>query len=169
HAAAGTATTEVHVSLCHDLPTDPASAFGQIVGRAKNLEAALAGGGLVGDNLAAQLDGARSDAIYAELLFLFLGLPGVIIAALLAGVIASSGRERRRREQALLRVRGASPKRIVRLTCAEAILVAIACKVVGVIAATAVGRIIFGTSSFGATTGQALAWAGASVGVGLAL
>src|SRR5206468_3881371 len=33
HAAAGTATTEVHVSLCHDLPTDPASAFGQIVGR----------------------------------------------------------------------------------------------------------------------------------------
>src|SRR5439155_14611951 len=133
------------------------------------LEAALAGGGLVGNNLAAQLDGARADAIYAEMLFLFLGLPGVIIAALLAGVIASSGRERRRREQALLRVRGASPKRIVRLTWAEAILVAIAGTVVGVIAATAVGRIAFGTSSFGATTGQALAWAGASVVFGLGL
>ena len=169
NAAPGTSSTQIHVQLAHDLPADPGAAFAQVIGRAKNLEAALAGGGLVGNNLAAQLDGARADAIYAEMLFLFLGLPGVIIAALLAGVIASSGRERRRREQALLRVRGASPKRIVRLTWAEAILVAIAGTVVGVIAATAVGRIAFGTSSFGATTGQALAWAGASVVFGLGL
>jgi putative ABC transport system permease protein len=169
NAAPGTSSTQIHVQLAHDLPADPGAAFAQVIGRAKNLEAALAGGGLVGNNLAAQLDGARSDAIYAEMLFLFLGLPGVIIAALLAGVIASSGRERRRREQALLRVRGAPPKRIVRLAWAEAILVAIAGTVVGLIAATAVGRIAFGTSSFGATTGQALAWAGASVVFGLAL
>ena len=97
------------------------------------------------------------------MLFLFLGLPGVIIAALLAGVIASSGRERRRREQALLRVRGASPTRIVRLAWAEAILVAVAGTLVGLIAAAIVGRIAFGTADFGATTGQALAWVGASV------
>ena len=169
NAAPGTSSTQIHVRLAHDLPADPGAAFAQVIGRAKNLEAALAGGGLVGNNLAAQLDGARTDAIYAELLFLFLGLPGVIIAALLAGVIASSGRERRRREQALLRVRGASPTRIVRLAWAEAAVVALAGTVVGLIAATAVGRIAFGTSSFGATTGQALAWAGASAVFGLAL
>jgi putative ABC transport system permease protein len=169
NAAPGTSSTQIHVQLAHDLPADPGAAFAQVIGRAKNLEAALAGGGLVGNNLAAQLDGARTDAIYGELLFLFLGLPGVIIAALLAGVIASSGRERRRREQALLRVRGASPTRIVRLAWAEAALVALAGTVVGLIAATAVGRIAFGTSSFGATTGQALAWAGASAVFGLAL
>ena len=46
---------------------------------------------------------------------------------------------------------------------------AIAGTVVGLVAATAVGRIAFGTSSFGATTGQALAWAGASAVFGLAL
>ena len=108
-------------SSSRDLPADPGAAFAQVVGRAKNLEAALAGDGLVGDNLAAQLDGARTDAIYAQLLFLFLGLPGVILAALLTAVIASSGRERRRREQALLRIRGASPRRIVRLAAAEAV------------------------------------------------
>ena len=169
NAAPGTSSTQIHVHLARDLPADPGAAFAQVIGRAKNLEAALAGGGLVGNNLAARLDGARTDAIYAELLFLFLGLPGVIIAALLAGVIASSGRERRRREQALLRVRGASPKRIVRLAWAEAALVALAGTIVGLIAATAVGRIAFGTSSFGATTGQALAWAGASAVFGLAL
>jgi putative ABC transport system permease protein len=169
NAAPGTSSTQIHVQLAHDLPADPGAAFAQVIGRAKNLEAALAGGGLVGNNVAAQLDGARTDAIYAELLFLFLGLPGVIIAALLAGVIASSGRERRGREQALLRVRGASPTRIVRLAWAEAALVAIAGTVVGLIAAIAVGRIAFGTSSFGATTGQALTWAGASAVFGLAL
>ena len=169
NAAPGTSSTQIHVQLAHDLPADPGAAFAEVIGRAKNLEAALAGGGLVGNNLAAQLDGARADAIYAEMLFLFLGLPGVIIAALLAGVIASSGRERRRREQALLRVRGASPRRIVRLAWAEAILVAIAGTAGGLIAAAAVGRIAFGTPNFGATMGQALAWAGTSVVFGLAL
>jgi putative ABC transport system permease protein len=169
NAASGTSSTQIHVKLAYDLPADPGAAFGQVIGRAKNLEATLAGGGLVGNNLAAQLDGARTDAIYAEMLFLFLGLPGVIIAALLAGVIASSGRERRRREQALLRVRGAAPKRIVRLAWAEAILVAFTGTLVGLIAAAAVGRVAFGTSSFGATTGQALAWAAASTVFGLTL
>jgi putative ABC transport system permease protein len=169
NAASGTSSTQIHVKLAYDLPADPGAAFGQVIGRAKNLEATLAGGGLVGNNLAAQLDGARTDAIYAEMLFLFLGLPGVIIAALLAGVIASSGRERRRREQALLRIRGAAPKRIVRLAWAEAILVAIVGTLVGLSAAAAVGGIAFGTSSFGATTGQARAWGVASVMFGLAL
>jgi len=169
NAASDTSSTQIHVQLAHDLPADPGAAFAQVIGRAKNLEATLAGGGLVGNNLAAQLDGARTDAIYAEMLFLFLGLPGVIIAALLAGVIASSGRERRRREQALLRVRGAAPTRVVRLAWAEAILVAIVGTLVGLIAAAAVGGIAFGTSSFGATTGQALAWGVASAVFGLAL
>ena len=169
NAASGTFSTQIHLQLAHDLPTDPGAAFAQVIGRAKNLEATLAGGGLVGNNLAAQLDGARTDAIYAEMLFLFLGLPGVIIAALLAGVIASSGRERRRREQALLRLRGAAPTRIVRLAWAEAILVAIVGTLVGLIAAAVVGGLAFGTSSFGATTGQALAWGVASAVFGLAL
>jgi putative ABC transport system permease protein len=169
NVASGAASTQIHVRLAPDLPADPGAAFAQVIGRAKNLEAALAGAGLVGNNLAAQLDGARSDAIYAQMLFLFLGLPGVIIAALLAAVIASSSRERRRREQALLRMRGAPPRRIVRLAAAEALLVGAAGVVVGLIAAAVVGRIAFGTSRFGATPGQALVWATAAVGFGLAL
>ncbi len=162
-------STQIHVRLARDLPADPGAAFAEVIGRAKNLEAALAGGGLVGNDLAAQLDGARSDAIYAQMLFLFLGLPGVMIAALLAGVIASSGRDRRRREHALLRVRGASPRRIVRLAAVEAVAVGIVGVGLGLAAATAVGHIAFGTARFGATTGQAVAWAAASVAFGLAL
>ncbi|HEY8019407.1 MAG TPA: FtsX-like permease family protein [Actinomycetota bacterium] len=162
---------QIHVDLSHDLPADPGAAFASVVGAAKHLEASLAGAGTVGDNLAARLDAARGDAVYAQMLFLFLGLPGVIIAALLAGVIASSGRERRRREQALLRVRGASPRRITRIAATEAMLVGSLGIVAGLAGAAIVGRLAFGTSGFGATGGQATTWIVASIvfGLGLAL
>ncbi len=173
HPAAGGAadgiSSQIHARLSRALPADPGSAFTQVVGRAKNLEAALGGAGLVGDNLAAQLDATRSDAIYAQLLFLFLGFPGVVLAALLTAVVAASGRERRRREQALLRTRGASPPRIVRLAAAEALPTGAVGVVAGLIAASIVGRAAFGTSRFGATTGQALAWGVAAALAGLAL
>lgn len=168
-APSGTTSTQIYTQLSHDLPADPGAAFTQAIGQAKNLEASLAGGGLVGNNLAARLDGTRADAIYAQMLFLFLGLPGVIIAALLAGVIASSGRDRRRHEQSLLRLRGADPKRIVRLAAAEAALTGIVGAAVGLAAAAVVGRIAFGTSRFGATTTQAVVWSILAAVFGLAV
>ncbi len=157
NAPTGTTATQIFTSLSSQLPTDPGAAFADVVGRAKNVEASLAGGGLVGDNLGAQLDATRKDAVYAELLFLFLGLPGVIIAGLLTSVIASSGRERRRREQALLRVRGASPRQIVRLAAWEAGLTGVIGVSVGLAGGALMGKLAFGTSSFGATTAQAVA------------
>ena len=163
------ATTQVHVKLSGDLPSDPGAAFAQLVGRAKNLEAALAGGGLVGNNLAARLDAARSDAIYAQLLFVFLGLPGVVLAWMLTVLAASAGSERRRREQALLRIRGASPRRIVRLAGAEAAVAGTVGVVVGLGGAVVAGRLAFGSSRFGATSGQAIVWAGLAAVIGLAL
>ena len=168
-AAPGTISTQLHVELAKTLPADPGAAFAQVVGRVKNLEASLAGGGLVGDNIAAQLDAARADAIYAQLLFVFLGFPGIVLAGLLTAAIASSGRERRRREQALLRTRGASPARIVRLAALEAAATGIAGVVLGLAAASIIGRAAFGTSSFGATAGQALIWAIAAAVSGIVL
>lgn len=168
-AASGSVSTQIHANLVHSLPSDPGAAFAQVVARAKNLEAALAGGGLVGDNLAAQLDAARKDAIYAQLLFLFLGVPGVVLAGLLTAVIASSGHDRRRREQALLRVRGAAPRRIVRLAALEAAATGTTGVVLGLAGAALTGRIAFGTSRFGGTTRQALVWAAISTVAGLAL
>ncbi len=170
-AASGTTTTQIHAELARTLPADPGAAFAQVVGRAKNLEAALVGGGLVGDNLAAQLDGARSDAIYAELLFLFLGVPGVVLAGLLTSAIASASRPRRRREQALLRTRGASPRRIVQLAAFEAVATGGIGVALGLLVAGLIGRAAFATSSFGATHAQALTWIVAATigGLGLSL
>src|SRR5438874_1544905 len=72
--------TQVHARLGHQLASDPSAAYAAVSGRARNLEVRLAGAGLVGDNLAATLGAARSDALYAQMLFLFLALPGAVLA-----------------------------------------------------------------------------------------
>ena len=89
------------------------AAYTVVDGAAKNVEARVAGSALIGDNLAAKLLSAQADALYARVLFLFLGLPGVVLAIMITIAVATSGAQRRRREQALLRVRGASTAQIV--------------------------------------------------------
>ena len=147
----------------------PAVAFTQVVARAHNLEARLAGSALVGNNLGARLDAARKDALYAQLLFLFLGVPGAVLAALLTWVIGSAGAERRRREQALLRMRGAPPGRIVRLAAGEAAVVGVTGVAVGLGGAVLGGRLALGSARFGGTFGQSLIWVGVASLAGLAL
>ena len=168
-APSGATSTQIHVGLVHSLPQDPGAALVTVTGQAKHLEAALAGGGLVGDNLSARLGAARSDAVYAQLLFLFLGLPGAIIAGLLTAAVASSGRDRRRHEQALLRVRGASPRQIVRLAAYEALLTGTVGTALGLFGASIAGWLAFRMARFGATGGQTVAWALLSALVGFGL
>ncbi|WP_414476127.1 FtsX-like permease family protein [Microvirga sp. M2] len=116
-----TVRIELHVRLDHTrLLPDPSTAFVQVQRMANHLEARVAGSAAVGDNLAAALDTAREDALYAQVLFLFLGAPGIVLAILFTVAIATSGADRRRREQALLRIRGASVIQLVRLAGIEA-------------------------------------------------
>ncbi|QNE22665.1 FtsX-like permease family protein [Kribbella qitaiheensis] len=159
--------TQIHVRRTAVLPPDPASAYTAVVGAAHNLEAALAGAGLVGDNLGAALDAARGDASYAQILFLFLGVPGAVLAALLTAALAGSGAIRRRREQALLRVRGLAAGQVTRLAALEAGLVGVGGGVLGLVIAAVVGRVAFGTASFGANGGAALLWFAIAFVVGL--
>src|SRR5205823_4480948 len=114
--------TQVHAALSRALPGSPSSAYTQVTAMARNLETRLAGSALVGDNLGTALDQARQDALYAQLLFLFLGVPGAIIAGLVTVSIASAGAGRRRRDAALLRTRGASTRRLVGVALGETAL-----------------------------------------------
>jgi putative ABC transport system permease protein len=160
-------TTQVHAQLSHRLPGSPNAAFTQVSGNARNLETQLTGGGLVGDNLGTALDSARHDALYAELLFLFLGVPGAILAGLVTASIASAGADRRRRDAALLRTRGASTRQLVRIALSETALSGGAGVAVGLAAALVIGSAAFGTASFGASTLSAGLWAGAAALAGL--
>jgi putative ABC transport system permease protein len=164
----GAGTPQVHVRLEHGtLPGSPSAAFTAVSGRTLNLETRLAGSGLVGDNLGTALDQARQDALYAELLFLFLGLPGALVAGLLTAAIASAGADARRRDGGLLRTRGASTRRLVRLALGETAIAAGFGIGAGLATARAIGALEFGGAGFGASATAALLWAGGAALAGL--
>jgi putative ABC transport system permease protein len=162
-------TTQVHARLSHALPGSPGAAYTQVSGNARNLETHLAGAGRVGDNLSTALDGARQDALYAELLFLFLGVPGAILAGLITASIAAAGADRRRRDTALLRTRGASSRQLVRVALGETALAGGLGALTGLAAALLIGAAAFGTASFGASPLAAALWAGGAAAAGLSI
>jgi putative ABC transport system permease protein len=162
-------TTQIHTRLSHRLPSSPSKAYTDVTGNARNLETRLTGGGLVGDNLGTTLDSARQDALYAQLLFLFLGIPGAILAGLVTASIAAAGADRRRRDAALLRTRGASTRRLVGLALAETAVAGGAGVAVGLGVALLVGASSFGTAGFGASALSAVLWAGGAALAGLAI
>jgi putative ABC transport system permease protein len=155
---------QMHANLDHGaLPRDPSAAYARALGLAKNLETRTAGDLVVGNNLATALDAARGDSLYARVAFLFLGLPGALLAMLLTAAIAGAGADRRRRDQALLRARGATLAVLTRLALAESLLVGIVGGAVGIAAAMSIGAAAFGSTSFGAGSGATAAWAGFSL------
>lgn len=155
-------STQIHVRRDHRaLPSDPASAFVQVTGQANNLAVRTSGGGIVGNNLGASLDAARGDAAYAVILFLFLGLPGALLAIALTASVTQAGAERRRAEQALLRARGTTPGQLVRLVLAEACLIGAVGAVLGLTVAALTG----GAGSWGWDLGSAVAGLATAVAV----
>ncbi|MFF3448544.1 FtsX-like permease family protein [Streptomyces sp. NPDC002667] len=169
HGATAT-TTQIHVARDHThLPTDPAAAFTTVTGAAHNLEAHSAGTALVGDNVGAALDSARQDALYAQVLFLFLGVPGAVLAAALTAAVASAGGDRRRQEQGLLRLRGLRPGQITSLAALEAALIGLLGGIVGLGAAALTGHLAFGAASFGAGTGTWAIWYAVAFALGAAV
>ncbi|MCZ8548726.1 ABC transporter permease, partial [Mesorhizobium qingshengii] len=162
-----TARLQLHVQLAHAmLPPDPVSAYNFVTGAEKNFEAKVAGQALVANNLGARLDAVRQDALYASVLFLFLGLPGIALAVVLTFAVTSSGAARRRIEQALLRVRGATTRRIMALSATEAAMAAIGGTAIGI-----AGTVVFGILAPGMleTTSVSVPMLVFVVGVGLSL
>ena len=154
---------QLHVNLAHDwLPQDPSTSYVRVQEAARNLEARIAGSGIVADNLAARLGGAREDALYARVLFLFLGIPGAILAILLTVAVAAAGKERRRHEQALLRTRGASSAQILQLAGIEALVVGLGGVLPGMLLAYLASAALIGAGIHG---GAGALWlAGAALG-----
>jgi len=164
---AAAVTTQVHVRRGQLLPTAPAAAYTEVIGAAKNLEARLNGAVTIGDNLGSALAAARQDAAYAQLLFLFLGVPGAVVAALVTAAVAGAGTGRRRREQGLLRTRGLSARQVIGLTVVESAVVGIAGTAVGLLAAQLWARQAAGSGGIGGAAGSGgIGGAAGSGGIG---
>lgn len=136
---------QLHVRLNHaGLPGDPAAAADEVRARANHLVSAVAGTALVGDNLEAALSGAREDALYSRLLVLLLGGPGLVLAAVVTGLVLSLRNDRQRRDLGLLRLRGATPRRAALLLGATALLDGLLGAVVGAFGAWLATRTALG-------------------------
>ena len=126
------ASRQFHVSIDATLlPRDPASAYSYLSSLANNLEARSSGTLTVADNLAQRFGAVRADALYAKVLFLFLGLPGAALSLLITLSIMLTGSQHISREQSLLRVRGATARQVFRFELAEAAFVGLVGIVVG--------------------------------------
>lgn len=124
------------------LDADPATAAGETRTIAADVMTVAQGQDYLLDNITNTLTVAAGDAITAKNLFVFLGVPGGLLAAILTAYAGGVLAHAQRREQAILRVRGASRTDLLRmlairtglLTAAGALLGL----VVGYIAASAI-------------------------------
>lgn len=147
-----TTRIQFHVRLAHDaLPSNPTTAYLTVSQSARNLEAKVAGQALVANNIGSRLDAVRGDSLYAMVIFLFLGFPGIGLAAILTLSVAGAASGQRNTELALLRARGASIRKIMRLVIAEASIVAIVGIALGVSAANLLMGLLLGVLNAGKT------------------
>lgn len=123
---------EIHVAASHAmLSSDPATAAIRTQGLRRTIERLAPGDVKVIDNLSDTLISSQKDATLAKVLFLFLGLPGVLLAAYLSRYAGSLLAEAQRRERALLRARGIQPVHLLRAVAYNTIAVAILGGVLG--------------------------------------
>jgi len=144
-AYAGAATTlalpgqvildpQVHVRIDRTLlPGDPTLAALHTDALRRQVERAFPGQIKAQDNLSGALKAAKSDVLAAKLLFIFLGLPGVALAAYLAQFAAALFADAQRRELSLLRTRGATPAQLVGILAVAALLLALVGSALGVL------------------------------------
>ncbi|MBP2448597.1 ABC transporter permease [Rhizobium leguminosarum] len=164
-----TIRTQFHVKLDHhDLSSDAVAASTAATGRGHNLEARVAAAALLSNNLAARLEAVREDALYARLVFLFLGAPGAILAVLITLAVAGAGREKRRRDQALLRLRGATVDAVLYLAAIEAAVAGFCGAIIGILLGALAAYLALGVALL-RSEGVALLGTVAGAGVTLSL
>ena len=139
------------------LHAEPAAALTQTRAVARAIARIAPGQDYLVDNISNTLIVATADAAVGKRMFVFLGLPAILLAALLTayagGVLAAS----QRREQANLRVRGADRSHLSRLLAYRTLVVAGAGSVVGGAAGFAAALILLGADDLSQAPSGALA------------
>ncbi len=124
---------EVDVFMVREpLDADPGTALAQTQAVADAVNDIAPGQDVLIDNISNALQVARDDSRTAKRMFVFLGLPGALLAAILTayagGVLASA----LRREQAILRIRGANRRHLLRMHALRTLVLAAVGSVLGV-------------------------------------
>lgn len=151
------ASLETHIAIDHTAyPADPHNA-GVWSARLQRLLERRAGGSVViADNAAEELLLSQQDATNAKILFLLLGIPGVLVAAGLGLAASSFLVEAQRREWALLRLRGATAGQIARAAVAQATVAGGGGSAVGLAVAIGAVSLVVGRAAWRGIPGRDL-------------
>jgi putative ABC transport system permease protein len=109
----------------------PSGAFKRAGQISHSIERSLPGRVQFVDNLSEGLETAAGDALYADVLFIMLAVPGALLALGLAYLAALGTVDRDQRELALLRARGAKPRQLLEMAISEATVVGVVAGAVG--------------------------------------
>ncbi len=132
---------EVDVAVEREpLDADPGTALAQTTAIGRAVTDIAPGQDTLIDNISNALMVARDDARVAKRMFVFLGLPGALLAAILTsyagGVLAGA----LRREQAILRIRGANRRDLLRMHALRSLILAASGSLLGVGPRAGLGR-----------------------------
>ncbi len=152
---------EAHVTVDHKAyPSDPGAASVWSGALRRLLERTPAPGSIVvSDNAAEPLNEASADATNAKILFLLLGIPGALVAAALGLAAQSALAEGQRREDALLRLRGATESQLLRLAGLQAVFAGFLGSMIGLAVAFAGVSALEGHAAWQEISGSGLAFA----------
>jgi putative ABC transport system permease protein len=125
---------QVHVKIDRSLLfSDPTRAALQTDSLRRQLERQFPGQIKAVDNLSGAFKSAKADVLSAKILFIFLGLPGVALAAYLAKFAAELFANAQRREISLLRTRGAAPLQMTGILALASVMLAIGGAALGLV------------------------------------
>jgi len=114
------------------LDADPARALAVTRRISGEIERVAPGQTSLIDNISNTLKVASEDAAVGRRMFVFLGLPGILLAVFLTAHAGSILAATQRQEQAILRLRGADGRRLLRVLVAKATALAVVGSAVGV-------------------------------------
>jgi putative ABC transport system permease protein len=136
---------EIQVRYDHaQLPGDPSSAQPWLDQVRRRIERQAAGSLTMIDDAGATLEPVANDLAWGQVLFIFLGLPGVALALVLSRSAAESGAEATRRHAALLRARGASFRQLLGVFLGATAMTAALGSIVGAVIGLGLAAGLFG-------------------------
>lgn len=137
---------EIAIKYDHtQLPGNPNAARQWLDLVRRRIERSSAGAVTIADDASATLEPIATDLAWGQVLFVFLALPGVVLALALSRFAAEGSADATRSHAALLRARGASPRRLAAIFLGAALLTSLLAAGIGALIGTALAFAIFGS------------------------
>ncbi len=141
------------------MPGDPVAAQTWLDNVRRHMEIQGAGSFSVADDASATLTPIIGDLAWGQILFVFLGLPGIVLAFVLARLSSQSGAQEMRRHVSLLRARGATSRQLAGVLIGSEMLVAFLGAIVGTVAGVMLALAFFGAELLTIDPLVRVAWA----------